>query len=378
VEEVLDIIYAAAVDPARWGEALQSIVLFCGVTGGAIYAPRLPGVPLTGVEKFLRYTPWSPDIPGLFEAFAHQDCFSASMLDLVGGDHRKVATVMGVRPTAQQLNSAYYQEYMRAMNIGDTMALMLRAPRAGRATPVLGLQSRWGCAPISRAQVGRLQALAPHLQRAARLLLEVAPDAPVDPALRQSVETAATPMLLLRDDGGLACANAVAEGLATAGRGLTLAAGRLTALDPQVNGRLQGLFRRALQSGPGEGRSGGEMDVEGPDGARITCLVLPLGGDNPFRDGVGPCRAVVYLLAPGQDPAHGAQRLRRLFGLSAAETEVAIALMGGGSAEEIALERGRSIETVRTQCRAILSKTGLGRATELARLRPLVTLAEVH
>lgn len=376
MEQVLDSVYAAAIDPTGWAVALESIVRFCGVGAGAIYAPRLPGVPPKGVERFLRYGPRSPVIPGLLEAYADKDCFSAPMMAMVSGDHRRVASVMGTRPTDSQLKSAYRQEYMRQSDIGDTMALMLRPPRAGQPTPVLGLHAPWAHEPISTCQIARLQALAPHLQRAARMLFEVAPEAPVDSAMRQAVDRIGAPTVLLRQDGRLAWLNAAAEDLATPERGLQLAGGRLAAVEPRANQRVQALIRRASEPGHPTARTGGETEVDSPDGRRVTCLVIPLGGDNPFRDGVGPCRAAVYLLAGGSDPAPGAARLRRLFGLSAAEAEVAKALMGGVGPEEIALQRGRSIETVRTQCRAILSKTGLSRVSELVRLRSLVSLPE--
>lgn len=376
MEQILDAIYGAAIDPSQWSAVLEAVALFCGLSSASIYRPLLPGVAVQEVEWFIKVGPDAPPDHGLYRTFADQDCFSGPMAALVNGDHRRVASLMATRPSDEQLHSAYYQEYLRAANYGDTMALMLRAPRLGQATPVLGLGAPWGGATISKDQMRRLQVLAPHLQRAARLMFDVAPGAPVDAGLRQAVEAADTPMLLLREDGRVGCFNASAEAIAVPVRGLSLTGGRLAALDPDVNERLQALIRRATRSGYGAGRIGGEMDVEGPDGGRVTCLILPLGGDNPFREGVGPCRAMVHLLAPGRDLARGPGRLRRLFDLSAAETEVAIALMSGASPEEIAVERGRSIETVRTQCRAILSKTGFSRASELTRLWSLVRPAE--
>ncbi len=56
------------------------------------------------------------------------------------------------------------------------------------------------------------------------------------------------------------------------------------------------------------------------------------------------------------------------FGLSAAELEIAECLMEGAGAPEIATRRATSVNTVRTQIKALLAKTGVGSQTELVRV----------
>jgi DNA-binding CsgD family transcriptional regulator len=63
-----------------------------------------------------------------------------------------------------------------------------------------------------------------------------------------------------------------------------------------------------------------------------------------------------------------AQALQQLFALTAAEADVALTLAMGRSADEIALERGVSLPTVRTQIRQILEKTGALHLRDLIRL----------
>lgn len=59
------------------------------------------------------------------------------------------------------------------------------------------------------------------------------------------------------------------------------------------------------------------------------------------------------------------ERLRRLFGLSEAEAQVAVQLACGASLENIAAARGVSVDTVRAQVRSVFHKTGLHRQGEL-------------
>jgi DNA-binding CsgD family transcriptional regulator len=60
--------------------------------------------------------------------------------------------------------------------------------------------------------------------------------------------------------------------------------------------------------------------------------------------------------------------LRELFSLTPAEARVAGKLVVGRSVEEIASEAGISIETVRTQIKRVLSKTGTDRQGKLISL----------
>ncbi|WP_270936320.1 LuxR C-terminal-related transcriptional regulator, partial [Falsiroseomonas oryzae] len=60
--------------------------------------------------------------------------------------------------------------------------------------------------------------------------------------------------------------------------------------------------------------------------------------------------------------------LRELFGLTAAEAEVARALAGGATKAEVAGARGLRETTVRTQVRSVLAKTGAANLRDLERM----------
>jgi DNA-binding CsgD family transcriptional regulator len=62
------------------------------------------------------------------------------------------------------------------------------------------------------------------------------------------------------------------------------------------------------------------------------------------------------------------RRLVELFGLTAAEACLAVALVAGKRLEDIAEERGVRMPTLRTQMRGVLDKTGTDRQADLMRL----------
>ena len=79
-------------------------------------------------------------------------------------------------------------------------------------------------------------------------------------------------------------------------------------------------------------------------------------------------RALVLVREPGRSLRGGEIVLAASFGLTQAETQVAVGLGEGRSRERIALDRGVSVETLRAQLKSIYQKTGCGRETELVLL----------
>jgi DNA-binding CsgD family transcriptional regulator len=65
-------------------------------------------------------------------------------------------------------------------------------------------------------------------------------------------------------------------------------------------------------------------------------------------------------------PSHAT--LASTFGFTAAESAIAASLASGTSRQEIARERGVTVETLRGQLKTLYAKTGCGREAELVAL----------
>jgi DNA-binding CsgD family transcriptional regulator len=77
---------------------------------------------------------------------------------------------------------------------------------------------------------------------------------------------------------------------------------------------------------------------------------------------------LVVIVDPERDHPPAAGMLRHLYGLTPAEARLAEELAGGFNTSESATRLGVSRHTVRTQTRAIFSKTGVRRQSQLVRL----------
>src|SRR5690348_11800972 len=95
-------------------------------------------------------------------------------------------------------------------------------------------------------------------------------------------------------------------------------------------------------------------------------MVAPL---RPAKDGFGgSIPAAIVFIRDAEQSTPSIEALRGLFGLTAAEAGVALAIAKGRSLDAIAASHRVSLNTARTHLKNILSKTGTRRQAELVAL----------
>jgi DNA-binding CsgD family transcriptional regulator len=77
---------------------------------------------------------------------------------------------------------------------------------------------------------------------------------------------------------------------------------------------------------------------------------------------------VLTIVDPARPPAVSKDTLRRLWDLTAAEAQLALALAGGAALDEVATANGITRETARVHLKRVLAKTGTHRQSELVHL----------
>ena len=100
--------------------------------------------------------------------------------------------------------------------------------------------------------------------------------------------------------------------------------------------------------------------------------VLPV--KRSARDLFTAASAIVVITPLAQDRLPGLSVLEGLFDLTPAEARVARGITGCRTVEQIAAESGTSPQTVRSQLKSVMAKTGVNRQVELVRLLSGVAL----
>ncbi len=164
--------------------------------------------------------------------------------------------------------------------------------------------------------------------------------------------------------GRILARSAAAAPIVDAGEILASSAGRLIATDAHDHARLRAALVHCSTADAGS--NGG---ANGGDGDTITLAMMRRDG-LPTRLDLAPLRNVpggcIILVTENRPCGQATQQLVTAFGLTRAEAEVAIDLVHGLSARDIATRRSASSDTVRKQTQAIFQKLGVSKATRLS------------
>jgi DNA-binding NarL/FixJ family response regulator len=230
------------------------------------------------------------------------------------------------------------------------------------ATPI-GFHREAAAGPFDEDDRRTLLALLPHLQRALQLRERLV----CDSAQLGAAALDAVPFAVIIVDGSMRVlhGNHAAVRLASAARsGLTIAR---TGPQPGI-GELHLVARH---------RDDHALLGDAATTASIAVLVSPALSsrvarappDEPRRVMPGAAMIVARDLAALSVPS--LKLMSDLYGLTRAEAEVAVALAGAATAEDVARARRVSLETVRSQVRSILGKTNAASLRDLERLLAL-------
>jgi PAS domain-containing protein len=224
--------------------------------------------------------------------------------------------------------------------------------------------------PFDSPEVVALECLMPHLRRAARLHSQVSSLRRQNQALEAALDRLTFGVLITDGAGRVLLLNRAAEEMATANDGLRLQGGRLEATQSEAAIALTRCIAEAVRTAGRRGsQGGGSVCVPRPSGRRpFAVLVAPLSPETTLAAEHQVPAALILVTDLDRRPDVLGRRLVELFGLTAAEACLAVALAAGKRLEDIAEERSVRMPTLRTQMRAILNKTGTDRQAELMRL----------
>lgn len=249
----------------------------------------------------------------------------------------------------------FYQEFMR--NHGQRAISCIKLYEQGSTGAYLSLLTALDANLPTDSQQRILQRLSPHLMRAARMSSRIQ-QLELDVSHSQLLlEQSGTPQWLIDADGRVLYCNAAAERrMSEPDFPLCERQGRLTCTQEPA---LPGLLRAACGKVGAARASLLPMPALGSE-----LLVTPVRAEGRLRLDIAQPLTLVALLS-GQPRA---ELLVELFACTPAEVRLADLIARGLGAEECATRLGVSINTVRSQLRALFRKTDTERQGELAGL----------
>ena len=350
-DDLLDLIYEAAFEPAVWQSALDRIAGLHGFDAGSLFTVTKGGVRWTASEPVRR----------LVQAFIEDGLMARNprTARYAALDHAGFVSDLDLFTLAEIEGSDFYQ-YLRGQGYGWFAGTAIHTPT--NDVIIFSWDKRTERGPADRAAISALDALRPHLARSAllsaRLGLERAR------AAAETLGLLGLPAAVLADARRIIATNDLVRPLMPSVLQDRSSGVRLT------DGRANSLLQRALDAVSDarlDPRRTYSVAVAARDESPAKVVhVIPMRGS--ARDVFSRASALLVVTSASTSKAPPPDLIRGLFDLTPAESKVAKAICEGKAVAAIAAEVGTLEGTVRTQIRAVFGKTGVSRQVDLVRL----------
>ena len=354
--QLLQEIYDAAIDPARWEACLNTIASIVQANNASLIVRHGSadglGTIVTGAGKNRRGSGANP--------FYMSSPF-------IGLPLNQIVTIGDFLSDADWRASQFYNEWCKPHQVYHMMAVDFMTE--GRGIYGLRFTRPEGQEPFNLADKRLTQMLVPHLQRALALTQGINQGRQIGQLYSQAMSQLMVSTIILDHKANVLQANATAQKALDGADGLRIAGGQLVANVSADNKKLQRMIADVLDGGEEEipGVVEALSVTRGPGKAPWGLVVraVPAGA---WIDGKGVPAVAVFVRDPDGNPHPPAKLAQQLFALTPAETALATQLANGLSLEESAVALGIRHNTARAHLRSIFSKTGARRQTELVRM----------
>lgn len=354
-----DLIYEAAVVPELWPAVLGRLAGVSDSVGGLLFTASLEGMRWVG----------SPEIQDIFAEFIRDGWAAINPRPQRLAASPPVGFITDYDYfTQEELDNDPTYDFCRKRGLGYSTGTLFNVPSGDSI--IFSFEKAHAKGPVPPKVTAFLDQLRPHLGRAAllaaRLGLENAR------AMTQTLAEVGLPAAVLRGPGRLYAANPLFEALMP--ELCQDRTARLTFSDPAIDrlftDGLQ-LFARAITGL--SARNVCSIPVPAQRG-RVPMIVHLLPVRRAARDIFSQASALLVVTPVDRDAVPSAEVIAGLFDLTPAEARVARGVAGGLTLGAISDTAGISRETVRSQLKAVLAKTGLSRQAELVALLAGLTL----
>lgn len=349
-ERLVDRIYEAGLMPRLWPSVLGELGTAVGGSGGFLFGVRDGYVSAVNSVEYDLTMPiflregWSERDPNLPRAIALNHSGFLTDHDLLSEE--EIAT------------NEVYCNFYRKHGIGYRAGTIIPIPSGDSIAIVVPRHQDKG--PVPREVVALLDSLRPHLARASlaanRLGFERAR------AQADALQALGLPGAVLRGRGQMLAANGLFEALMPAlfqdrAQRVTITDATADALLDEALGTLPLGDHRIVKSIPIAATT---------DRVPMILHVIPVCGS--ARDIFSQVTVMLVVTPVDRGAVPAAEVLQGLFDLTPAEARVARGIGQAETIDGLADATGVNRETIRTQLKSVLSKTGLSRQQELVSL----------
>jgi DNA-binding CsgD family transcriptional regulator/PAS domain-containing protein len=365
VEQIVEDLYAGALDASVWTRAMVGIADFLRCSSGIVFAAN----PTT--QKILRDETSRGDVAQMQE---YRRQWVATDIRIAAGKHYPV----GVPHYERQLiaknvwkKSALLNEFLIPSDAPFMLATWLhKAPHKVVALTFQGSRHR---GPFDANDGAKLERLIPHVQRALNIRDRLEAHAAHVSSLSSVVERSHMGVIVLDQKGRILEATGLAEQLMKSELSIRRASDHTLWLREPAGSQLKEWILTGL---PPKSNTSGYLSVpRSPGIANVSLVVARMPPVPALWIGTDP-RWLIFVFDPEHRVTPASALVSRDLGITAREAEIAVLLAMGHQLSSVAPRLGISMHTIRVHLKHIFEKTGAHSQSDLVRrvlLSPAVT-----
>jgi len=380
-DHLVSLIYRGAMEPRPWQSALPALrdALDAQVASLVLRPPSANdrGVILNCVRPAPDGKDGSAGLadPNDWEVTAYREQFFA--LDpFVNLPADKVVALEDILPDEELVNSDYYLHYLQPIDLFRILGVDTAEP--GGMLARLRFSRRRSEPRFNPEERRLLERIAPHLKQAIEIYARLNRMTSERDLYAGAVDRLSVATFILDERGHLLNTNALARALLEESDGLSKRGGKLHVEEREANRELQ----HALGTIAGSRKESATSVVRALRVPRshgrsdLGLVIRPVPVSEWSEGQSSPC-AAVFVSDPDLRESASQQSLGELFGLTPAESNLALLLARGLSLAEASEMQNISQHTARAQLKSIFAKAGVSRQAELVRLilKSVATLA---
>jgi DNA-binding CsgD family transcriptional regulator len=361
--QLVELIYAGAVDPPSWQLFVERLSAVYG-DGAVVLSLQLPG----GLSVEYYQVGLMSELTELAEKHVAEGLPWGRLDD--EQFKGRFALASENFPDEQLPQTAFYREVMKPQRLAPEAPIVhVIFNEPDRPISGLSIWRREGGRPFTAEDLELGNLLAPHLVRAFEIHRRFGEICNERGALAEVIDRLPVGVILLDALRRPVVVNRFAERIVARCDGFSLGDAGPRATDARENRVLRHHLSQAIAIGASLGRGPSRvMSVSRPSGWRAyPVIIAPLLGPSTGYTG-GDAVAAVFIGDPEASQITTVEFFQTLYALTPAEAELVALLARGRTLEEAAVERGVTLNTVRSQLKQVFAKTDTHRQGDLMRL----------
>ncbi|MDI4234587.1 helix-turn-helix transcriptional regulator [Bradyrhizobium sp. Arg237L] len=282
-----------------------------------------------------------------------------------------VAPTSALLPDREYARTTFYNEGVRPL--GAFHGLLVSPLRTPQRFVHLSTGRRLGRQDFDADDIAALRTLVPHLVTALNVAHKLAAAELRAAGARAALDRLEVSVILVDAAARILFANRSAEAILSGNDGLGVDRDGVRACSRNITRVLHRLIASCADATTINGEPGGSIELPRGEGCRPQHVVVA-----PFRAnaeqidtawfGTALPVAILIVTDPERERRMRKEHLRRRFGLTSAEADVALEILEGDGRAASAARLGIAATTVRAHLSHIFEKTGVHRQAELVRL----------